>query len=92
MICHRAIQHEELREALTADTSLPGDFIDKLYSDSTPAKVLEVSLEPISVPTEISDVTSERERILQEVRKRELHISLEAGEQLRNKKQKTVDP
>ena len=92
MICHRAIQHNELRDALIADTSLPEDFIDKLYSDSTPAKVLEVSLYPISVPTEHSDVTSERERILQEVRKRELHISLEAEEQLRNKKQKTVDP
>ena len=92
MICHRAIQHSELRDALMADTSLPGDFIDKLYSDSIPAKVLEVGLVPINVPTEHSDATSERERILEEVRKRELHISLEAGEQLRNKKHKTGDP
>ena len=88
MVCHLAIQHGELRGALMADTSLPGEFIDNLYSEAAPAKVLEVSQVPVTSVTQANDVTSERERILQEVRKRKLHISIEAGEQLRNKKQK----
>lgn len=93
MICHLAIQHGELREALIADSSLPGEFIGNLYSDSAPAKVLEVTQVPISSVTMVhTDVTYERERILQEVRKRKLHISMEVGEQSSQKKQKICEP
>ena len=89
MICHLAIQHGELREALITDSSLPREFIGNLYSDIAPAKVLEVTQVPISSLTMVhTDVTCERERILQEVRKRQLHKSFEVGEQSSQKKQK----
>ena len=88
VICHRAIQHSELREALREDTSLPGELINILYSDTAQAKVLEVKPVTQNNIQSSLDVTSERERILQEVRKRELHMSIEAGEQLRSKKHK----
>ena len=91
MVCHLAIQHGELRGALMADTSLSGEFIDNLYSEAAPAKVMEVSHAPVTIVTQANDVTSERERILQEVRKRKLHISIEAGEHIRSQKQRTEE-
>jgi len=77
LICHRAIHHDELREALKGDPDLPEGFIEELFGEKTskPVKVLQVGVSKDAEKTneeEKTNVSEERERIAQEVRKREM--------------------
>ena len=82
LICHRAIQHDELREALQNDETLPEGFIQTLYGEtsSKPVKVLQVGAVNADADQETGrpNVSEERERIAQEVRKREMLKILES--------------
>ena len=75
-ICHRAIHHNELRDALELDPSLPEDFIEKLFGDGEPAKKkLKVLHTKSSSENNFEDVdepniNKEKERIAEEVRLR----------------------
>ena len=75
LICHRAIQHEELRKALIKDTSIERSFIEDLYEKKSDkaVKVLNVGTAVTENYNEVGlNIDEERERIAQEVRKREM--------------------
>ena len=77
-ICHRAIHHNELRDALELDPSLPEDFIEKLFGDGEPAKkklkVLHTKSSSENNSEDVDDpepnISKEKERIAEEVRLR----------------------
>jgi len=79
MICHRAMHHEELRTVLENDKDLPEGFIAELFGDVVvkPAEVMPTDHSK-NEPNEEDKAKHEqeekegRERIAQEVRKREM--------------------
>jgi len=79
MICHRAMHHDELRIVLENDTELPEGFIGELFGEvsAKPVKVMraggnKISDEDTDKKKQEQNVREERERIAQEVRKREM--------------------
>ena len=92
LICHRAIHHEELRKALIKDTSIERGFIEDLYEKKTDkaVKVLNVGTSVSENENEVAlNIDEERERIAQEVRKREM-IEISSVDK-QNKKKRVID-
>ena len=98
LICHRAIQHDELRGALEADHSLPRNFLQELYGEpaSKTVTVLHAgqtnnSLQTEDTNQEAPDVNQERERIALEVRKREMIKTIENRKKEENSKRRKME-
>ena len=98
LICHRAIQHDELRGALDSDPSLPHNFVQELYGEpaSKTVTVLHAgqtnnSLQDPNTNQEAPDVNQERERIALEVRKREMIKTIENRKKEENSKRRKIE-
>jgi len=96
LICHRAIQHDELRGALENDPTLPDGFVEKLYGEqnSKPVKVLKVNERTRDNAENSSsdnvDISQERVRIAEEVRKREFLLEYDRNDRSKeNNSEKT---
>jgi len=80
MICHRAMHHDELRIVLENDKELPEGFIEELFGEisAKPVKIMhaekgiKVNDNKVDENKHEQTVREERERIAQEVRKREM--------------------
>ena len=78
MICHRAMHHDELRIVLENDKDLPEGFIEELFGEvsSKPMKVMHAEkgnkVTAVDENKQEQNFQEERERIAQEVRKREM--------------------
>ena len=79
MICHRAMHHDELRIVLENDKDLPEGFIEELFGEVSvkPVKVMHAEKGNKITEKELDknneqNIREERERIAQEVRKREM--------------------
>ena len=93
LICHRAIQHDELRGALEADTTLPRNFVQELYGEQAhkPVTVLHAGQTDNSLDCQHRpDVSKERERIALEVRKREMIKTIENRKREENIKKRKL--
>ena len=91
LICHRAIQHGELRLALGKDDSIPGDFISRLFCDDDNKTSEESSSDSVKVKTEdaenevkvnaenveVKDSHKERETLKEEVKRKVLQKLVE---------------
>jgi len=91
LICHRAIQHNELRPALENDPSLPDGFIEKLYGEESnkPVKVLQVNertRDNADKTSDSVDISKERLRIAEEVRKREFILEYDKSKENNSEK------
>ena len=99
LICHRALQHGELRLALEADQNVTGDFISRLFSDEDKAsagsgKSDDVSFKKEYVEEELKDSEKERELIKEEVKRKVLQKLVEiknTRKQEKGKKRKKLD-
>jgi len=83
LICHLAIQHEELKEVMIQDKDLPPSLVEDLYGVQTGKPVLVLRPGGAANSTDDSgqeggreqteeEKKAERERIMQEVRKKEM--------------------
>ena len=101
LICHRALQHDELRDALETDPSLSPSFFEALFGEASPKRQLKVlqvkpasedNSEAVDDPSP-SNVNQEKERIAQEVRTKELMESRRIKERVEkaSKKRKMTD-
>ena len=61
LICHRAIQHGELRLALGKDDDIPGDFISRLFCDDDNKTSEESSSKSVKVKVKAEDEDVENE-------------------------------
>ena len=82
LICHRAIQHGELRLALGKDDNIPGDFISRLFCDDDNKTSEESSSDSVRVKTEdvenvVKDSEKERETLKEEVKRKVLQKLVE---------------
>ena len=89
LICHRAIQHGELRLALGKDDDIPGDFISRLFCDddnktseessskSVKAEDVEKEVKVKAEDVEVKDSDKERETLKEEVKRKVLQKLVE---------------
>jgi len=95
LICHRAIHHDELRDALAADHGLPPNFLQELYGEpaSKPVTVLHAGQTDSSQDSQHQpgpDIDQERERIALEVRKRQIIKTFENRKKEDNSKKRKL--
>ena len=100
LICHRALQHGELRLALETDQSVTGDFITRLFSDEDRASTGSGKSDDVSFKKEyvkeeeLKDSEKERELIKEEVKRKVLQKLVEiknTRKQEKGKKRKKLD-
>ena len=99
LICHRALQHGELRLALEADNGVTRDFISRLFSDEDKASPESDKSDEVRVKTEVKeeelkDSEKEREMIKEEVKRKVLQRLVEiknTKKPERGKKRKKLD-
>ena len=101
LICHRALQHGELRLALEEDNGVTDDFISRLFSDEDKASTDSDKSDDIRVKTELvekielkKDPEKERELIKEEVKRKVLQKLVEiknTKKPERGKKRKKLD-
>ena len=99
LICHRALQHGELRQALETDNDVTADFISRLFSDehkvaAGSGKSDDVSFKKEYVEEELKDSEKERELIKEEVKRKVLQKLVEiknTRKQEKGKKRKKLD-